>query len=139
MILFSLYKYLFYKIISRIDKRCVMIIGPMIEANLIATKFLMDNDQRRQLKFVLFEEHLKESDDLIDYIENSDDIIILQGLSEANKNNIVTYCLSKNYKRIYLVPKLYETNIVNSKMDQIGGYTCLRITITSFITYTTIY
>ncbi|MFA7367880.1 MAG: sugar transferase, partial [Bacilli bacterium] len=74
--------------------------------------------QNRYLKYVLFEEEM-DNDKLIGYINQVDDVVILQGLSEYNKNNIMSYCLSKKYTDVYLVPKLYEINIVNSKNDQI--------------------
>ena len=118
ILVFAGYKYLFNKIISSINKRSVLIIGPTEEARTIATKFLLEKEQNRYLKYVLFEEEM-DNDKLIGYINQVDDVVILQGLSEYNKNNIMSYCLSKKYTDVYLVPKLYEINIVNSKNDQI--------------------
>lgn len=119
IVVFGVYKYLFYKIISKIDKRSVLIIGPKIEADLMATKFLMGKEHKRHLKYVIYQEQIDNTECVIDYIDKVDDVIVTDGLKEIFKNNIMTYCLSKMHKDVYLVPKLYEINIVNSKIDQI--------------------
>lgn len=121
VIIFAGYKFVLYRIISQIDKRHVLIVGPEKEAKLIATKFLMDKEDRRNLRYMLFEEQMGkgEIDKLICYIDKVDDVIITQGLNESIKNNVMTYCLSKKYTNVYLVPKLYEISIVNSKMEQL--------------------
>lgn len=121
VLLFGVYKFVLHKIVSKIDKRKVMIVAKEEEAKLIATKFLMDRDSRRYIKYILFEEKMGngEIDKLICFLDKVDDVIIGQGLSENIKNNIMTYCLSKMYKDVYLIPKLYEISIVNSKMEQI--------------------
>ncbi len=119
IIIFAIYKFAFHKVVSKMDKRVVLIIGPKEEATLIATKFLMEKYQRRNLKYILFEKLVDNSEDIIDYIRRVDDVIIAQGLNEQLKNNIMTYCLSRKYTNVFLIPKLYEINIVNSKVDQI--------------------
>ena len=118
VVVFAGYKFLFHRIISYITKRSVLIIGPMNEARLMASKFLLEKEHSRYLKYVLFEEKITDKQ-IIDFINKVDDVVILEGLNEHNKNNIMTYCLSKKYTDVYLVPKLYEINIVNSKTDQI--------------------
>ncbi len=118
-LLFAFVKYVFHKIICKAAKRSILVIGPESEATLTSTKYLMEEENCRYLKYVLFEEKVND-DELIDYIDTVDDVIITQGLSERTKNNIITYCISKNYKDVYLIPKLYEIDIYKSKVDQIS-------------------
>src|SRR5690606_2912169 len=111
---FSGYKFVFHRLVSRICKRNVLIVGPMEGVKVLSTKFLMDNENRRYLKYVIYEEEISNISKLMSLIDEVDDVIIHQDLNEQYKNNIITYCLSKIYITVYLVPKLYEINIVNS-------------------------
>ena len=119
VIIFGGYKLVLHRFVRKINKRSVLIIGPEEDAKMIATKFLIDKEDRRCLKYLLFEEKLGDLEKLICYIDKVDDVIILHNLDEHIKNNIMTYCLSRNYMDVYLIPKLYEIGIVNSKIDQI--------------------
>lgn len=116
---FSAYKFLFHRLISRFSKKKVLMIGPMEGIKELSTKFLMEDEYRRNLKYVIFEEQITSVNELLKLIDEVDDVIIHQNLSEVYKNNIITYCLSKIYITVYLVPKLYEINIVNSEFDQV--------------------
>lgn len=120
---FCIYKYIFSLSIRKINKRYVLIVGEKEEAIRLSIKFLHKSEKGKHLKYILFEENKKLPKDLSTYLDVVDIIIVTHNLSEKNKNNIVNYCLSKKHKTIYLVPKLYETSILNSKVNQVDDVT----------------
>ena len=97
-----------------------MIVGPKDETHEFAAKFLLEKHDNNTLKYILYDRKVRFDENLIDYIDKVDDIYITSGTMEDNKNNILTYTQTKRYKDVYLVPKLYEINIINSKPAQIG-------------------
>jgi exopolysaccharide biosynthesis polyprenyl glycosylphosphotransferase len=120
IILFSFYKLLLYLFVRKINVRNVMIVGPKDETHEFAAKFLLEKHDNNTLKYILYDRKVRFDENLIDYIDKVDDIYITSGTMEDNKNNILTYTQTKRYKDVYLVPKLYEINIINSKPAQIG-------------------
>lgn len=119
VITFGGYKFLLSKLLNKLYQRDVLIIGPQVDADELMVKFLKRNEKDKGLKYVLYEEDGVIKGDLITLINKVDNIIISHSLDESNKNKIVTYSLSQKNKDIYLVPNLYETNIINSRIEQI--------------------
>lgn len=120
IIFFSIYKFLLYLIVNKYNIRNVMIVGPKAEAHDFAAKFLLEQKNNNVLKMILYDQKMRFDEKMIEYIDQVDDIYITSGTIEENMNNILTYTQTKRYKDVFLVPKLYEINIINSKPSQIG-------------------
>lgn len=119
IVIFSIYKYIFHLSIRKIYRKNVLVIGKKEEAIKLSIKFLHKNEKDKTLRYIFFEEDGLINEEILTYIDKVDNVIIAHTVNETNKNNIVTYCLSKDHKNVYLVPKLYETSIINSKIEQV--------------------
>lgn len=120
VIILGVFKFLFYTFFKRVNIKTAIIIGPREECIVLAKKLLLDKHKYITLKYLFFEDktNFDELQDIYEYINSVDYIYLTPALFEKKKNAILSYCIDRK-KTVFLVPKIYELAIINSKTTQI--------------------
>lgn len=121
-LLLSIIKYNEYIFLREHNIKTTLLIGPRSEVEKLAIKILIDDNKYLHLKYLIFDDSNLSNNQIVNianYINEVDFLYITEGLSNEKKNLLVTLCYKKR-KKFFIVPKLYELAVRNSKAQQIG-------------------
>lgn len=127
LLIFSIYKFISHKYLSRLVLSSAMIIGTKEEANELALEFFQDKDHNKVLKIVAYEINGKLPDNLYDMMKDVDDIYITPSLIDSNKHRVLQHAIAQAGKDVHLVPRTYEISLINSKDESIDDTLVLHI------------
>lgn len=128
LILLCIFKYLIYILLSNVNSKTAIVIGPEEQVKSIASKLIIDRQQYIKLRYLVYEDNndLNQLNEIYEYISGVDCVYLTSDLIEKKKNAIIAYCIDKD-KTIFLVPKIYELAIIKSNIDQIGDVLAFSI------------
>ena len=117
-------KYLILKffILKRIKKDILIAVESMEEAEYIAKKILLDNNNFDNIRYICHDIN-KKTYELIDTV---DKVYIGSSIANTDKLNIINYCSEKG-KAIYLIPSLYEISLVDFKVSQVDDLLVFKL------------
>lgn len=127
IITYAVYKYIFYRILARFDKRYTMIIGTKNEVDALASKFILSKARHMMIKYLVYvgpEETVDAS--IFELIDQVDNIYITENLDVKVKEMIVDYASLNNYKEVYVVPKKFDILLLDSKFETVDDTMVLR-------------
>ncbi len=126
--LLFIFKFAFYHFFKRVNKKTAIIIGPSDQADKLAVKLLSDAESYTVLKYIIYDDDGDQNQlsTIYEYMDLVDYVYLTPNVYEKKKNAIISHCLDKN-KTFFLVPKIYELAIINSKLNQIGDVMAYEI------------
>lgn len=127
MVLYAIYKYLFYRFLSKVDQQYALIVGPKEAAESLAMKFLISKDRSKSIRYLYFTDNDGKVDDTIyKLIDDVDKVYLTQNLDDESKEFILNYASFMNYKEVIFVPEKSDIFLLNSKFDTIDDTMVLR-------------
>lgn len=120
MVIYSLYKYIFYRILSKYDKQEILIVGGRLEAEELARKFLLTKDRSKNIKYLYYIDQDKLVDESIySLIDDVDKIYIAANVNPISTEFILDYATLINYKDVLIVPRKADILLLNSNYDTV--------------------
>lgn len=127
IVTYALYKYIFYRILSVLNKQYILIVGQKKDVTELASKFILAKERHRVIKYLYFVESDKVVDQLIfKLIDEVDNVYITEHLDVKSKEMIIDYASLMNYKEVFVVPKKYDIMLLDSKFETVDDTMVLR-------------
>ena len=127
IVTYALYKYIFYRAISKWDKQYTLIVGQKKDVIELASKFILAKERHRMIKYLYYVEEDQVVDpSILKLIDDVDNVYITEHLDVKSKEMIIDYASLMNYKEVYVVPKKYDILLLDAKFETVDDTMVLR-------------
>ena len=108
-------------IIDELNFKCLMIIGPKLEAEAFAKKYLEKKIKRSKIRYVFYEINGEIDERIYKKVVNVNEIILLDTLSVKNKQKFLLYFNSCLNKDVYLCSSYFDVISHSVSIKNING------------------
>lgn len=127
LVIYAIYKYLFYRFLARVDQQYALIVGYKEEVDRLAMKFLISKDRSKSIKYLYYIDANHPIDESIyPLIDEVDKVYMTQKLDRQTQEFILNYASFKNYKEVIIVPEKTDIFLLGSKFDNVDDTMVLR-------------
>ncbi|TDT50823.1 sugar transferase [Fonticella tunisiensis] len=102
-------------------RKPTIVIGNLY-AEKLAKKLIMKQRDIYDIKYICD----PSSKNLWDYIDKSEVIFVCEDVDSNLRNEIIKLCIDER-KSLYIIPRMYEIGLINSKMDRVDDVPVLKI------------
>lgn len=119
----AILRYIVVKVYRRIHgRKNLLIIGNKEQVEAITRKIFTYNRELYYVKYIC----TAYRDEIKQYINDVDVVVICSGVNNEQKSNIVMYCIDSN-KELYIIPELFEITMLNSQIEQFDDIPVFKI------------
>lgn len=108
-------------IIDELNFKCLMIIGPKLEAEAFAKKYLEKKIKRSKIRYVFYEINGEIDERIYKKVVNVNEIVLLDTLSVKNKQKFLLYFNSCLNKDVYLCSSYFDVISHSVSIKNING------------------
>ncbi|HLS99919.1 MAG TPA: sugar transferase [Acholeplasma sp.] len=120
IVVYAIYKRIFYKILVKYDRQYALMVGPKEEIELLASKYMLSKVPNRLIKYIYYtDEKTKIDSSIYNLIDEVDSVYISENLDTKAKELILDYAAYKNFKEVYVVPRKMDVLLIDSVFETI--------------------